>query len=190
MRHWLLLLLFSCQVLSWLSDPWTAACQASLEFAPVHVHWIGDAIQQSHPLSPSLLLPSVFSSELALHIRWPKCWSFSISPSNEYSGLISFRIDWFDHLAVQGTLKSLLQQHSSKTWILQHSPFLMVQLSHIVHDCWKDQSFDYMELCQLQCLNSLPAALSSVPFPLNLFWKVLWMFLSAGIFIPQLLTAK
>ena len=84
-----------------------------------------------------LLLPSVFSSirvfssELALHIRWPKCWSFSIRPSNEYSGLISFRIDWFDLLAVQGTLKSLLQRHSSKTWILQHSPFLIVQLSNI-----------------------------------------------------------
>ena len=86
---------------------------------------------------PLLLLPSifpsirVFSNELALHIRWPKYWSFSfsISSSNEYSGLISFRIDWFD-LAVQGTLKSLLQHHSSKASILQHSVFFMVQLSH------------------------------------------------------------
>ena len=87
---------------------------------------------------PFLLLPSifpsmrVFSSESALHNRWPKYWSFSISinPSNEYSGLISFRMDWLDLLAVQGTLKSLLQHHSSKGSILQHSVFLMVQLLH------------------------------------------------------------
>ena len=87
---------------------------------------------------PLLLLPSifprirVFSSELALRIRWPKCWSFSFSnsPFNGYSGLISFRIDWFDLLAVQGTLKSLLQRHSSKASILQCSAFFIVQLSH------------------------------------------------------------
>ena len=87
---------------------------------------------------PLLLLPSVFpsikifSSELALHIRWPKDWgfSFSISPSNEYSGLISFRIDWFDLLAVQETLKSFLQDHSSKASILQLLAFFIVQLSH------------------------------------------------------------
>ena len=85
---------------------------------------------------PFLLQPSifpsirVFSSELALQIRWPKYWSFSISPSNEYSGLISFRINWFDLLAVQGTLNSLLQQHSSRASVLQHSAFFMVQLSH------------------------------------------------------------
>src|SRR5574341_344520 len=87
---------------------------------------------------PILLLPSifprirVFSSESVLHIRWPKYWSFSfnISPSNEYSGLISFRMDWLDHLAVQGTLKSLLQHHSSKASILWHSAFFTVQLSH------------------------------------------------------------
>ena len=88
-----------------------------------------------HPL---LLLPSVFpsirifSNESALHIRWPKCWSFcfSISPSSEYSGLISFRINWFDLLSVQGTLKSLFQHHSSKASILWPSAFFMVQLSH------------------------------------------------------------
>ena len=86
-----------------------------------------------HPL---LLLPSIFSSirvfsnESALRIRWPKYWRFSISLSNEYSGLISFRINWFDLLAVQGTLKSLLQHHSSKASILQHSAFFIVQLSH------------------------------------------------------------
>ena len=87
---------------------------------------------------PILFLPSiipsirVFSSDLVLHIRWPKCWSFSfsITPSNEYSGLISFRMDWLDLLSVQGTLKSPLQHHSSKASILQHSAFFMVQLSH------------------------------------------------------------
>ena len=87
---------------------------------------------------PLLLLPSVFSSirvfsnELALHIRWPKYWSFSfnISPSNEYSGLTSFRMDWLDLLAIQGTLKSLLQHHSSKASVLRHSAFFIVQLSH------------------------------------------------------------
>ena len=108
------------------------------EFAQVRVHWISGAIQPSHPVSPSSLLTSifpsirVFSSESAVRIKWPKCWSFSfsISPSSEHSGLISFRIDWFDLLAVQGTLKSLLQHHSSKASILQHSVFCMVQLSH------------------------------------------------------------
>ena len=84
-------------------------------------------------LSPSIF-PSfwVISNELALHIRWPKYWSFSfsISPSNKYSGLTFFRIDWFDLIIVQGTLKSLLQHHSSKASILQHSAFFMVQLSH------------------------------------------------------------
>ena len=85
---------------------------------------------------PLFLLPSifpsirVFSNESALHIRWPKYWRFTISPSNEYSGLISFRIDWFDLLAVQGTLKSLLQHHNSKASVLQRSAFFMVQLSH------------------------------------------------------------
>ena len=87
-----------------------------------------------HPLLSPSIPPSirVFSSVSVLHIRWPKCWSFSfsISPSNEYSGLISFRRDWFDLLAVQGTLKSLLQHHSSKASVLRHSAFCMVQISH------------------------------------------------------------
>ena len=99
------------------------------EFAQVHVHCISDAIQPPHPLSPSSPLPSVFpfvrvlSNELDLHIRWPKYWSFSfsISPPNAYSGFISFKIDWFALLAVLGTLKSLLQHHSSKESILQPS---------------------------------------------------------------------
>ena len=122
--------------------PWTAARQASLSITisrscsnscPLS----RDAIQLSHPLSLLLFFPSVFpsirvfSNELALCIRWPKDWSFSfnISPSSEYSGLISFRMDWLDLLAVQGTLKSLLQNHSSKASILWCSAFFIVQLS-------------------------------------------------------------
>ena len=108
------------------------------ELAQTHVYRVSDAIQPSHPLSSLLLLRSifpsirVFSNESVLPIRWPKYWSFSfsISPSNEYSGLVSFRIDWLDLLAVQGTLKSLLQHHSSKASILQCSAFFIVQLSH------------------------------------------------------------
>ena len=108
------------------------------EFTQTHVHWVGDAIQPSHPLSSPLLLPSIFpsirifSNESALHIKWPKYWSFSfsISPSNEHPGLISFRMDWLYLLAVQGTLKSLLQHHSSKASILWHSVFFIVQLSY------------------------------------------------------------
>ena len=107
------------------------------EFTQTHVHWVGDAIQQSHSLStPSPTFNRfsirVFSNESVLHIRWPKYWSFSfsISPSNEYSGLISFRMDWLDLLAVQGTLRSLPQHHSSKASILWHSAFFIVQLSH------------------------------------------------------------
>ena len=107
-----------------------------LDLAQTHVHQVGDAIQPSHPCHP-LLLPSifpsirVFSKESVLCTRWPKYWSFSfsISPSNEYSGLISFRIDWFG-LVVQGTLKSLFQHHSTKTSILRRLAFFMVQLSH------------------------------------------------------------
>ena len=122
--------------------PWTAAHQASLSFT---ISWslltlmsIESVIQPLHPLlrsSPfAFILPSIraFSNESALLIKWPKYWSFSfsISPSNEYSGLIFFRIDWFDLLAVQGTLKSLLQHHSSKASILYHSSFFIIQLPH------------------------------------------------------------
>ena len=123
---------------------WTAARQASLSFT---ISWSLTKFMSIESVMPSnrlilcrplLLLPSifpsikVFSSESALHISWPKCWSFSlsISPSNEYSGLIFFRTDWFDLLAVQGTLKSLIQHHSLKASILWHSAFFMVQLSH------------------------------------------------------------
>ena len=104
--------------------------------AETHVHWVSDAIQPSHLLlssSPSAFnLPSirVFSKESVFHIRWPKYWSFSISPSNEYSGLISFRVDRLHLFAVLGTLKSFLQDHSSKALVLWCSAFFTVQLSH------------------------------------------------------------
>ena len=108
------------------------------ELIQTHVHWVGDAIQPSHPLSshsPAFNLPSirVFSNESVLRIRWPNYWSFifSINPYNKYSGLISFRVDWLDILAVQGTLKSLLQHHSLKASILSRSAFFTVQLSHL-----------------------------------------------------------
>ena len=114
------------------------------EFTQTHAHWVSDAIQPSHPLSsPSPPVPSpskhqglssirVFSEASTLHVRWPKYWSFSfsISPSNEHTGLISFKVNWLDLLAVQGTLKSLLQHHSSKALIFQCSAFFTVQLSH------------------------------------------------------------
>ena len=109
------------------------------EFTQTHVYWVGDAIQHLILCCPLLLLPSifpsirVFSSASALHIRWQKYWSFSfsISPSNEHPGLTSCRMDWLDLLAVQGTLKSPLQHHSSKASILWHSAFFMVQLLHL-----------------------------------------------------------
>jgi len=141
----LLLLLLSCV---WLFvDPWTEAHQASLSITSslslLKLMSIESVMPSNHLVlcRPLLLLPpippsiSVFSNESTLRIRWPKYWSFSfsISPSNEYSGLISFRIDWFDLLAVQRTLKSLLQHHSSKASILWHSAFFIVQLTSI-HD--------------------------------------------------------
>ena len=126
-----------CDPMDW-SMPGLPVHHQLLEFTQTHVHWVSDAIQPSHPLlSPS---PPAFnrsqhqglSKESALRIRWPKYWSFSFStsPYDEYSGLISFRIDWFDLLAVQGILKSLLQHHTSKASILRCSAFFTVQLSH------------------------------------------------------------
>ena len=124
---------------------WTTACQASLSFTIswsllrfINTELVMPANHFIHCL-PLLLLPSIFpsirifSNESAFHIRWPKYWSFSfsISPSNEYSGLISFRMDWIDFLTVQGTLKSLLQHYNSKASIHWHSAFFMVQLSHL-----------------------------------------------------------
>ena len=130
--------------------PWTAACQASLSITISQSLFKLISIESVMPSNhlilccPLLLLPSifpsirVFSNESGLHIRWPKDWSFSLSinPSNDYSGLISFRINWLALLAVQGTLKSLLQHHNSKASILRHSAFLMVQLTS-VHDSGK-----------------------------------------------------
>ena len=121
-----------------LSTPGLPIHHQLLESTQTHVHRVGDAIQPSHPLSspspPASIFPSirVFSNESALLIKWPKYWSFSfnISPSEEHPGLISFRMDWLDLLAVQGTLRSLLQHHSSKASILQCSTFFIVQLSH------------------------------------------------------------
>ena len=126
------------------ATPWTTAHQASLSITnswsllklmSIELVMPSNHLILCHPLLlPPSIFPSirVFHNESVLHIRWPKYWSFSfnISPSNEYSGLISFRMDWLDLLAVQGTLKSLLQHHTSKTWILQCSAFFIVQLSH------------------------------------------------------------
>ena len=119
------------------STPGFTVLHHSPELAQIHVHWVG-AIWPSHSLLPLLLLPSIFPSigiflnESVLCIRWPQYWSFSfsISPSNEYSGLIYFRMNWLDLLAVQGTLESLLKHHSSKPSILQCSAFFIFQLSH------------------------------------------------------------
>ena len=126
-----------CDIMDW-STPGFPVHHHLLELAQAHVYWVGDAIQPSHPLSP----PSPPAFNLAQHqglFQWVSSshqvakvleFQLTISPSNEYSGLISFRIDWFDLLAVQGTLKSLLQHHSSRTSILWHSAFFIVQLSH------------------------------------------------------------
>ena len=120
------------------SAPGASAHHQLPERAQTHVHGVSDAIHPLIPCRPRLLPPSVFpsirgfSNESILHIRWPKYWSFgfSISPSNGYPGLISFRMDWLDLLAVQGTLRSLLQHHSSKASVLRQLASFMVQISH------------------------------------------------------------
>ena len=138
------------------ATPWTAAHRASLSItssqSPLKLMSIKSMMPSNHLIlcRPLLLLPSifprfrVFSNESALRIRWPKYWSFSLntSPSNENPGLISLRMDWLDFLAVQGTLKSLLQHHSSKASILQRSAFFMVQLSHPYMTTGKNYSLD------------------------------------------------
>ena len=151
---------FSLSVMSNSVTSWTAACQASLS---ISISWsllklmsIKSVMPLDHFIlcHPHLFRPSIFlsirvlSNESILCIRWPKYWSFSfsISPSNECSKLISFRIDWFDLLAVQGTLKSLIKQHSSKASILWHSAFFSPILTS-VHDYWKNHSFDQMDFC-------------------------------------------
>ena len=157
-----LLLLFSCSVVSDSLRPCESAVyQASLSFTIsrnlLKLMSTELVMLSSHLIlcCPLLLLPSifpsirVFSNESALCIRWPKYWSFSlsVSASNNYSGLISFRIDWFDLLAVQGTLEGLLQHHSSKASVLWHSAFFTVPTLTSIHDSWKNHRFDYMDLC-------------------------------------------
>ena len=147
--------MFSCDSFSDSATPWTAACQPSLSFtisqSLLKLMSTGSVMSSNHLVlcHPLLLLPSifpsirVFSNELTIHINWPKYrrFRFSTSPSNEYSGLISLRIDWFDLLAVQGTLKSLFQHHSSKTSSLTLS-FLYGPTLTPIHDYWKNHSFD------------------------------------------------
>ena len=117
-----------------------------LKLAQTHVHWVNDAIQPSRPLLSPLLLPSIFPSirsfsNEALPIRWPKMsFSFSISPSSEYSGMISSRIDWFDLLVVQGTLESFFQHHSSRISILCCSNLFYCPALTSIHDYWKNQA--------------------------------------------------
>ena len=158
------MVIIHCWVLSydWLfATPWTETHHASLSFT---VFWsllklmsLESVMLSNHLiLCCPLLLPSIFpsirifSNELVLCIRWPKYWrfSFSISPSNEYSGLISLRIDWFDLLAVQRTLKSLLQHHISKASILPHTTFFYCPFLTSIHDYWKNNSFDYTSFCK------------------------------------------
>ena len=153
-HSWASVQLLSCVWL--LVTPWTAACQASLSITNsrslLKLKSIESVIPSNYLIlcHPPLLLPlifhsiRVFSNESVLPIRWSKYWSFSfsISPSNEYSGLISFRIDWLDLLAVQGTLNSLHQYHSSKASILRHSAFFIVQLSHPYMTTGKNHTLD------------------------------------------------
>ena len=142
------------------ATPWTTACQIPLAFS---LSWsllkfmsIELVMLSNHLIlcCPLLLLPSIFLSitifynELPLCIRWPKYCGFTISLSSEYSGLIFFKIDWLDLLAVQGSLKSLLQHHNLKASIPQHSAFFMVQLSHPYMTTRKNHRFDYMDHCQ------------------------------------------
>ena len=152
---------FSRSVVSNSATPWTAARQTSLSitnaWSLVKLMSFKSEMPFSHLILfyTFILLPSVFPSmrvfshESVLPIRWPKYWSFSfsISPTNEYSGMISFRIDWLDLLAVQGTIKSLLQHHISKASIIQRSAFFMIQLSHPYMTTEKNHSFDQMDLC-------------------------------------------
>ena len=150
---------FNHSVMSDSSTPWTTAHQASLSITnsqslpklmSIELVMPSNHLILCHHVLPPSIFPSirVLSNVSVLCIRWPKYWSFSfnISPSNEYSRLISFRMDWLDLLAVQGTRKSLLQPHSAKASIFQCSPFFIAQLTSI-HDYWKNHSFDQMDLC-------------------------------------------
>ena len=144
------------------------------KLAQTHVHWVSDGFNHLILCRPLLHLPSilpsirVFSSETVLRIRWPKHWSFSfsISLSNEYSGPVSLRTDWFDLLAVQGTLKSLLQHHSSKASILRHSAFFIVQLSH-----------PYVTTGKTKALTRCTIAVKVMSLPFNMLSKLVIAFL-------------
>ena len=151
---------FSRSAVSGSATPWTAARQASLAITNsqslLKLMSVESVMPSNHPILRHLLLPPsifpsirVFSNESALCIRWPKYWrfSFNISPSNEHPGLISFRMDWLDLLAVQGTLKSLLQYHSSKASILRHSAFFIVQLTHPYMTIGKTIALTRQTLC-------------------------------------------
>ena len=148
-----------------------------LEFAQIHIRRVDDAIQSSYPLPPcsppALSLSQLFSNESALHIRWPKNWSlsfsFSISPSNKYSGLISFRIKRFDLLAVQWTLRSLLQHHSLKASILRCSAFFMVQLSHLYMNTGKTIALT---------LQTFVSKMTSLPFNMLYLVSISWYLLT------------
>ena len=151
------------------------------EFTQTHVHRVGDAIQPSYPLLSPSFLPSifpsirVFSNESLLQIKWPKYWnfSFSISPSNEYSGLLSFRMDWLDLLAVQGTLKSLLQYHSSKASILWHSALFIVQLSHTYMSTRKTTVLTWWTF--VGKVMSMPSRLVIIFLPRSKYLLISWL---------------
>ena len=197
--------------------PWTSARQASLSItnyrSPPKPMSIESMMPSNHPIlcRPLLLLPSippsirVFSNQSALRMRWPKYWSFSfnISPSNEHWGLISFRMDWLDLLAVQGTLKSLLQHHSSKASILQCSAFFMVQLSHPYATTGKTTAltiptfvskvmsliFNTLSLYRLLVIETLcawRALKASTQFSWSLWYPLQWMLLLWAHFEEQL----
>ena len=168
--------------------PWTAACQASLSitnsWSLLKLMSIKSVMPSNHLIlrRPLLFPPSifprirVFSNESVLHNRWPKDWSFSfsISPSNEYSGLISFRMDWLDLLAVQGTVKSLLQHHSSKASILRCSAFFIVQLSHPYMTTGKTIAMTFM--LHIICLLSASFIIMCLPYEgreVSLLWSPL-----------------
>ena len=153
------------------ATPWTAACQASLSIInsqsllrlmSIELVMPSNHLILCHPLLLLSIFPSIriFSNESVLCIRWPQYWSlsFSISPFNDYSGLISFKMDWLDLLAVQGTLKSLLQHHSSKASTLRHSAFFIVQLSHTYMTTGKNCSLDQTDLCWQSNVSALQYA--------------------------------
>ena len=175
--YWAFFVIQSLSYVWLFATPWTAACQVSLSFTISQSLFKLMSIESMMPSDhlilcrPLLLLPSilpslgVFSNELVLHIRWPKYWSFSISLSNEYSGLISFRINWLDLLAVQETLKILLQPDSSKASILQCSAFFMVQLSHPHMTTGKTIALTIQTFVAKWCLFFLISCLGCHSFP-------------------------